>query len=185
MTTQGGSNFSYLEDFDKRYTGYTNRYLEDRNDLRTYHLAKDHRMIEEPPVDPNLIYTTLKDLEKTPVSKVFFSRKNVDYLQYMMKKLVYKETGHIIGRQSDEELLIIMRSIYLQHSQNLPYNVSRQVAELNYRVLKYGVYEEILPKVKGYVTFLYDNFRTNVVLPRERLVSMKGARVNRGFADVI
>ena len=185
MTTQNISNFSNLEDFDRTHTGYTNRYLEDRNDLRTYHLAKDHRMIEEPAVDPNLIYTTLKDLEKTPVSNIFFSRKNVDYLQYMMKKLVYKETGHIIGRQSDEELLIIMRSTYLQHAKNLAYDISRQVAELNYRVLKFSVYDKILPKVKGYVTYLYDNLRTNVVLPRERLVSMKGARINRGSADII
>lgn len=179
------ANFTYLEDFDKTHTGYTNHYLEDRNNLKTYHLAKDHRMIEEAPVDPDLIYTTLKDLEKTPLSRMFFSRKNVDYLQYMMKKLVHKETGHIIGRQSDEELLIIMRSIYLQHSKNLPHDLSRQVAELNYRVLKYSVYDEILPKVKGYMTYLNDNLRTNVVLPRERYVNIKGARINRGFSDII
>lgn len=179
------SNFSYLEDFDKTSTGYTNKYLEDRNDLRTYHLQKDHRMIEEPQVDADLVYSPVKDLEKTPVSVLFFSRKNVDYLQYMMKKLVYKETGHIIGRQSDEELLIIMRSIYLQNSKNQPEQISRQVAELNREVLRFSVYDKIIPKVKGYATFLYDNVRTNVVLPREQLVSMKGSRINRGFSDVI
>ena len=177
--------FSFLEDFDKTHTGYTNKYLEDRNNLKTYKLQKDHRMIQEAEVDPNLIYTTLKDLEKTPVSMVFFSRKNIDYLQYMMKKLVYKESGHIIGRQSDEELLIIMRSIYLQFSKNLDHQASRQVAELYFKVLKYAVYQEILPKVKGYSTYLNDNLRTNVILPRERYVNMRGSRVNRGFADII
>lgn len=179
------SGFSYLEDFDKTYTGYTNKYLEDRNDLRDYKLQRDHRMIEEPAVDPNLRYSTLKDLERTPVSNLFFSRKNVDFLQHMMKKLVYKETGNIIGRQSDEELLIIMRSIYLSDSKNLPTEISRQVADLNYKVLKYAVYDEILPKVKGYVTYLYDNLRTNVVLPRERYVNQRGSRINRGFSDLI
>lgn len=185
QSSVNSSNFSFLEDFDKTHTGYTNKYLEDRNNLKTYKLQRDHRMIEEPKVDPDLVYTTLKDLEKTPVSKVFFSRKNVDYLQYMMKKLVYKETGHIIGRQSDEELLIIMRSIYLSDSKNQPTNISSQVADLNFKVIKYSVYDEILPKVKGYTTYLNDNFRTNVVLPRERYISMKGARINRGSADLI
>src|SRR5471030_1242856 len=94
-------HFSFLEDFDKTYTNYTNKYLEDRNDLKTYHLQKDHRMIEEPQVDPELRYSTMKDLERTPLSDLFFSRKNVDYLQYMMKILVQKETGQVIGRQSD------------------------------------------------------------------------------------
>tara|TARA_R100001163_G_scaffold65718_1_gene64245 strand:+ start:5674 stop:6240 length:567 start_codon:yes stop_codon:yes gene_type:complete len=178
-------NFTFLEDFDQKHTGYTNKYLEDRNNLKTYHLQKDHRMIEEPATDPNLIYTTLKDLEKTPVSRTFFSQKNLDYLQYMMKKIVYKESGHIIGRQSNEELLIIMRSIYLSDSKNLPYEISKQVAELNFKVLKYSVYDEILPKVKGYATFLNDNFRTNVVLPREKYASMSGSRINRGSADII
>ena len=179
------SNFSYLEDFDKTYTGYSNKYLENRNDLRTYHLQKDHSMIDQPPVDSDLVYSTLKNNEKTPVSMMFFARKNVDYLQYLMKKIVYKESGHVIGRQSDEELLIIMRSIYLSDAKNQPYEITKQVAELNHKVVKYAVYEEILPKVKGYTTYLYDNFRTNVVLPRERFVDQKGSRINRGFSDLI
>lgn len=178
-------SFTFLEDFDKTHTSYTNKYLEDRNDLKNYNLVKDHRMIEEPPTDPDYRYMTNRDQERTPVSNLFFSRRNVDYLQYMMKKLVHKETGHLIGRQSDEELLIIMRSIYLSDSKNLPDQITQQVAELNYLVLKYAVYEEIIPKVKGYTTFLHDNLRTNVVLPRERYVSQKGSRINRGTADLI
>lgn len=179
------STFTYLEDFDKTDTGYTNKYLEERNDLRTYVPAKSHQMIEEATVDENLIYTTLKDREKTPVSEVFFSKKNVDYLQQMMKKMVYKETGHVIGRQSNEELLIIMRSIYLQHTKNWDRDISRQVAELNYHVLKYSVYSAILPNVKGYATYLRDNLRTNVVLPHAKYVNSKGTQINRGFSDLI
>jgi len=179
------AKFSFLEDFDKTYSGYTNKYLEDRNDIRDYKLQKDHRMIEEPKVDPDLRYSTMKDLERTPLSDLFFSRKNVDYIQYMMKVLVQKETGLIIGRQSDEELLIIMRSTFFSDAKNLPTNIPQQVAELNAKVLKYAVYNEIIPKVKGYNTFLYDNLRTNVVLPQEKFISQKGSRTNRGFSDLI
>ncbi len=181
------TSFSYVSDFDKTYTGYSNKWLERRNDIKTLYpqdQVNDY-MIYQTPTSDDYVYTTTKDLEKTPVSRIFFSKKNLDYIQDMMKKVIYKETGSIIGRQSDEELLIIMRSYYFSDAKNLPYEITKQVAELNYLVIKYAVYDEILPKVKGYNTFLYDNMRTNVVIPRERFLSMKGARINRGFADLI
>jgi hypothetical protein len=180
------TSFANVADFDKTNTGYTNRYLEKRNDLRTPVLQKSFQMISQP-VQPtgDYVYSVTKDLEKTPVSRIFFSQKNLDYLQDMMRKIIFKESGHTIGRQSDEELLIIMRSYYFSDAKNLPYDIHRQVAELNRLTLKYAVYEEVLPKVKGYASFLNENFRTNVVMPRERTVTMKGARINRGFADLI
>lgn len=180
------TTFSYLGDFDRTFTGYTNKWLEDRNDVKTPYLQQDHRMIGEDykPCD-SYTYRVNYDIEQTPVMKVFFSQKNIDYLQDKMREIVFKETGMTIGRQSDEELLIIMRSYNYSDAKNLPYEIPRQVAELNTLVLKYAVYNQILPKVKGYSTFLYDNVRTNVVLPNARYVSMKGSRINRGFSDLI
>jgi hypothetical protein len=175
-----------LADFDKTHTGYTNKYLEKRNDLKTKYLFKDDIMYKEDKApDQNYSYSIFKDLEKTPLMNMFFSQKNVDYLQEMMKKIVYKETGHVIGDQSVPDLLIIMRARYLSDSKNLPYDMARQIAELNWLVLKYAVYDQILPKVKGYNIFLNDNLRTNVILPRDKYISNKGAKINRGFADLI
>jgi|GEM_PF-3487600 len=178
-------SFVELKDFDRNDTGYTNKYLENRNDIQKPSGYSDDRMIAEPKPDEDLIYSTLKDLEKSNLSRTFFSRKNVDYLQKKMREIVYKATGHIIGRQSDEELLIIMRSIYLSDSQNLPYRLNEQIARLNYAVLQYATVEEIIPRVKGYLTYLNENLQTNVDLPRPRYLSMRGARINRGTADLI
>lgn len=175
-----------LEDFDRTFTGYTNKYLEDRNNLKTQHKFKGDTVYEQPR-EPGMgySYSVIKDLQKTPLSLVYFSQKNLDYLQDAIKKVVHKESGHIIGRQSDVELLTIMRSYYLSDGKNLPYEIDRQVAELNYLVIKYAVFDQILPKVKGYGTFLNDNLRTNVMLPREEFISNRGARINRGFSDLI
>lgn len=185
MSSLGTTNFASIDEFEQTNTGYTNKYLEDRNDLKTYHYQEDHRMIEEVKPDKNYVFTMLKDVQKTKVSLSFFSKKNLDLLQEMMKKIVYKETGHTIGRQSDEELLIIMRSIYLTDSKNISYQIKEQVAELNSKVLKYAVYNSILPKVKGVETYLNDNLRTNVVLPRPKYFNQRGSRINRGTADII
>jgi len=175
-----------LKDFNRTHTGYTNRYLESRNDLKTPNRYSDNTMYSEfftPPQD--YVYTVTKDLEKTPLYRVFFSQRNLDYLQQKLKEVVKLESGHVIGHQSDPDLLIIMRSYYFESGKNLPYDIPRQVAELNWLVVKYAVYDQILPKVKGYETYLNSNLRTNVILPRKRLVSQKGAKINRGFADII
>jgi hypothetical protein len=175
-----------LKDFTRVDTGYTNRYLESRNDLKTpYHYSDTPMYVEQSVPDQDYIYSVTKDLERTPLFNMFFSQKNLDYLQQKIKEVIKTESGHTIGRQSDIELLIIMRSYYFQDAANLDYDIPRQVAYLNWRVVKYAVYDQILPKVKSYQTFLNDNVRTNVVLERERHVSQRGSRINRGFADLI
>lgn len=179
------TSFTYLSDFDKTNTGYTNQYLQRRNDLKTPVLKPSDHMIKEVKPPEDYVFTVTKDLEKTPIMNIFFSMKNIDYLQNMMKKMVYKETGHVIGRQSDEELLIIMRSYYFSDAENLPYDYNKQVAKLNYLVLKYAVFNQLLPKVKGYNTFLNDNLRTNIVIPNQAYINTKGSKINRGSADLI
>jgi len=174
-----------LKEFGRIDTGYTNKYLEERNNLKTSKGFSDSRMIAETRPPEDFIYSTMKDLQKTPLSLAYFSRANVDYLQKKMREIVYQATGHIIGRQSDEELLIIMRSIYLSDAQNMPGQLNTQIANLNYAVLRYATVNEIIPRVKGYTTYLNDNLQTNIKLPRPRHMSMKGARINRGTADLI
>ena len=52
------------------------------------------------------------------VSDLFFSGENIDNIQEQIINIVYKKSGGKwkIGRQSDTQLKIIMKSIYLQHS---------------------------------------------------------------------
>ena len=75
----------------------------------------------------------------SPLSKKFFSNNNKEILQANMKNLVYKKIGVKIGRQSDEELVAVMRSIFFQHSRNKADKINEQVVELNKLVLKYCV----------------------------------------------
>ena len=61
------------------------------------------------------------NFEKNCVNDLFFSQTNIDALQTGMKNLVASKTNgkHIIGNQSENELMIIMRGIYLEYGQNL------------------------------------------------------------------
>ena len=70
------------------------------------------------------------------LSNMFFSKKNIDYLQNTIIQTIYSKYKYKISRQSDIELKIIMRSFYLQYSRNQACNLQEQINTLNNMVLK-------------------------------------------------
>lgn len=86
--------------------------------------------------------------KETPLNAVFFSQANMDRIQQAIHDQVYSMSGgqYDIGRQSDDDLRIIMRSYYLMFGRNDPNNVAGELAELNHRVIGYcagKVYSEV------------------------------------------
>ena len=91
---------------------------------------------------------------ESKLSQVFFSKRNIDIIQNQIRYNVWIQSDkrHIIGRQSDTELEIVMRSIYLQYSKNLEYNIKEQIEELNKMILEYCV-PNILSEVEQYLSY--------------------------------
>ena len=94
---------------------------------------------------------------RTQLSDTFFSPQNVQILQNGIRAGVYKMSGgqYVIGQQSEDELRIVMRSIFLQYSQNLPTNIKEQIARLNKFVLDYAV-RQVYGEAQGYMKYKYD-----------------------------
>ena len=94
-------------------------------------------------------------ITSTIVSEVFFSRKNIDNIQKNIIKGVLKKSyeKYKIGNQSEKELQIIMRSIYLQNSVNSDSNIQLQIKNLNNLVLDYCI-PNILINVTQYIGYL-------------------------------
>ena len=111
-------------------------------------------------------------LLQTKLSQAFFSDINIDALQQGIKTLVYKKTGNVIPRQSDLELMIIMRAFYLQYSLNLPYNIIEQVRSLNKQVLDFAV-PRIVREIEQYK--LYRKEVSTLPIPIDRPVNMSSA----------
>ena len=89
---------------------------------------------------------------KSPLNDMFFSHENVEVIHQNIIKSVSNQTGYKIARQSDTELQIIMRSIFLQYSKNRPCNLKEQVAELNRKVLTYAV-DRIITEISQYLEY--------------------------------
>jgi len=93
--------------------------------------------------------------ETSTLNHLFFSKKNMNIIQNMIRYNVYikSENRYIIGKQSDIELEIIMRGIYLQYSPNLQTNIKEQLEYLDKLVSDYAV-AQIIPEVEQYFGYM-------------------------------
>jgi hypothetical protein len=118
--------------------------------------------------------------ETSQLNQLFFSKKNMDIIQNMVRYNVYlkSENKFVIDKQSDIELEIIMRSIYLQHSPNLPNKTKEQLEYLNGLVRDWCT-EQILPEVNQYLGYLKEIEYMPVPIDLPLDVSSKGSRALR------
>lgn len=111
------------------------------------------------------------------LSNVFFSKDNINLIQNRLRYNVWLQSGkkHIIGRQSDTELEIVMRSIYLQYSKNLPYQIKEQIKELDDMVISYCV-PKILTEVEQYLSYKVDVSTLPKPMERPQNLSSAGTK---------
>ena len=130
--------------------------------------------------DPNAFRTqAIKNIHsESRVSNLFFSKENMDILQDGIRFVVFKKTKEVISKQSEPELQVIMRSIYLQYSKNLNTNIIEQVKDLNSKVLDYTV-SYIANQIHNYK--IYTNDITNMPIPLERSKNMSSAGTKNLF----
>ncbi len=143
--------------------------------------VKDINMIEGNKPNNNFQVESLYGIQETSkLNQLFFSKRNMEIIQNNIRYTVYTKTNkkHIIDKQSDIELQIIMRSIYLQHSTNLEYKYKEQLEYLNSLVINWCV-EHIIPQLEQYMGYLkeVEYMPSPIDLPIN--LSSKGSRTLR------
>ena len=116
--------------------------------------------------------------QQSCVSGLFFSIENIDIIQKGLKNKVYSISNgkYVIGRQSETELKIIMRSIYYQYGKNNSENVVEQVRDLNKLVLEWSV-PQIITNIQQHNSYIQDISTMPMPLERAQLTTQKGTRV--------
>ena len=99
--------------------------------------------------------TTSTIISKTPLSQAFFSPENTQRVQDEIRYTVWLKSNKefVIGRQDDIQLGLIMRSIFLQYSKNLDFDLLGQIKELNRHVVEDCV-EKVFVQVKQHESYL-------------------------------
>lgn len=113
--------------------------------------------------------------EKSEKSRMFFSNKNIELIQHEIQSRVYVKSKRRfrIGTQNEDNLKIIMRSIYLDNAHRLFGDVPHQVNELNEMVLDMVV-PLIMEEAEAYIRYRHDASTLVVPLERPMLMTEKG-----------
>jgi len=108
------------------------------------------------------------------LSQSFFSQNNIQQLQQGIQNGVYQKSNgmYVVGNQDCDTLKIIMRSIFLQNSANLPNKIGEQVNALNRIVLDYCV-PQVYGEAQGYLKYKQDISTLAVPMQRPAAASYK------------
>lgn len=109
----------------------------------------------------------------TELTKLFFSKSNVDAIQRRLAKDVKAKTGHSIDRQSDTEIHGVMRGVFSMFSQNV--GGSEEVERLNAIVLEI-ITEQVISGIAGYLNYIKDASTLPEPLSRGTFASIKGEK---------
>lgn len=112
---------------------------------------------------------------ETSLNTRFFAASNIEHLQSSIQSVVRQMVGATIDRQSDEDLLLIMRSYYLQYAQHNPQAVAEELEELNTRVINFAA-NRIAVEVEAYRHYRKDIMDFPAPIPRPLNVQIYGTR---------
>ena len=108
-------------------------------------------------IDKNFNKTAIEGItEKNIISDLFLSNKNIDLIHLKIINTIKKKFNYNISKQSKSELLIIMRSIYLNNSTNNYSNkneIKKELVKLNELVINYSV-NKIIKNIKSHELYL-------------------------------
>jgi len=130
-----------------------------RVDIKTPNTSNLFQMYDRIPANQCSTYRDATEgiWDETQLSKLFFSKENIQILQNGIRAGVYHRSNgqYIIGSQDCDALKIIMRSMFLQYSSNQTQNVSQQINQLNKMVLDYSI-QQVYGEAQGYLKYIDD-----------------------------
>lgn len=118
----------------------------------------------------------------TPLSRAFFSAGNMNEIQTKLRIVVREKTGYVIGRQSEEQVALIMRGVFTLYA-NTGAPIDHEVRRLNAIVLS-----QLAPMVgtgiAAYLGYVRDASQMHVPLERPLHTSMKGSKTTELFKGI-
>ena len=119
---------------------------------------------------------SLKGIQSESIlSKIFFSQRNINLIHNKIIREVSNKAGYKIGKQSETELQIIMRSIYLQYGKNLNCEIEKQIRDLNDKVIDYSV-DRIVVEISKFLEYKDQINKTPLPLSHPKNLSNAGEK---------
>lgn len=136
---------------------------------------------------------------ETPLTFLFFSEKNVRNIQNLLRLKIHQKTQYVIDDQSVTELMIVMRSIFLEYSRHpklLTDKMSRgeqrallakyteEVARLNGLVVD-AIVPDLVSQLLQYIAYLKDASEQPYHMDKPVNDSVQGQKEYRSITQVL
>lgn len=136
---------------------------------------------------------------ETLLTFLFFSRENIENVQKLIRMLVFKHTKQTIDYQSNSDLLVIMRSLYLAYSKHpklidesmseqekktLLKQYKKEVERLNQLVLDTCV-PIVVSQLQQYLIYLSDSSSPLRIMDKPLSTTVKGTKNYRSQTQVL
>jgi hypothetical protein len=173
-------NYSELEEVDlnRVWTPYNIKNgrvnIIDENNIK---YKKKNPTIIQKPILFDSKSTVSQSITSNKLSDFYFSNINIKKIQSLIIDRVYEDSEQRfqINEQNEQELLIIMRSYYLQYSKNLNSNINKQVNELNQMVVEWCS-SNIISNIEQYLNYKKVCSTLPMPLERAQLPTQKGTK---------
>ena len=146
-------------DYSKSSNGRINLYNKPKTTYTEPDITNLFSMYDKIPANQCSTYQQplVGQLDETPLTKAYFSEDNISIIQNGIRAGVYRKSNgqYTISSQDCDEIKIIMRAVYLQHSINQIDNITKQIEELNKIVLDYCI-PKVYLEAQGYLKYLSD-----------------------------
>lgn len=148
---------------------------------------KEFGMTQKTKNKKNYAYRLLTGIQQVSLfSLLFFSDENIAELQRLIRYNIFSITNFRIDNQSETELILIMRSVYLEFSK-IPGSQSQYTSEitrLNTLVLETSL-PRILSEIAQQQKYLADIAELPAPMSRGKYDTIKGSKEIRDVSDVI
>ena len=136
---------------------------------------------------------------ETPLTRLFFSDTNIRNIQNLIRLNVYKQNKYVIDDQSNNELMTVMRSIFIEYSahpplinENMPENelklllekYTKEVDRLN-QIIVQEIVPKIVSQIQQYVDYLRDASQQPYYMDKPKNESVKGQKQYRSVTQVL
>lgn len=160
-----------------------------------FHFTDDDKQISK----SNAKYMFKNLYGDTPLTFLYFSEKNLENLQKLLRLRVYKQTEYVIDDQSKNELLTVMRGVFLEHSAHPPLihqdmskeqveilliKYTKEVDRLNKLVIELTV-PKLIAQLKQYFGYLKDASSQPIIMSRPVNNSTAGQKAYKSVTQVL
>ena len=123
----------------------------------------------------NSINEQNKDHQGYILQDIFFLDQNVQILQKQIIMEVYKLSNkkYLIKEQNREDINVIMKFIFNEYAQNLPFKIKEQIIELNNKVSNL-ISKEIVNNLESHQKYIRDSTTQPDLLDRPQNVTSAG-----------